>query len=342
MTLHKFKFPGVSAVLLALALLLFLPLFSLVETAGAAPDCLKDTPTGYQACGPFFEYWNRNGGLDYFGWPISEVLTERNSVPPAGDGQEHKVQYFERARMELHPEMPAPFYLLLGLLGSEQLVSLTHTGPRAVVPGDPADCLILEGFSEKACGAFARYYRQNGGLLKFGGPISPVFYEKNQPKPSGDDQTHIVQYFERVRMEFHPENQPPYDILLGLLGSEQYRNKYGRPLYYPPPVGFNPQPEPAPVVIEPFVQFVEVKGGLPGGFASVTVQTSPKAYCTITYVTPEGTRGTVAGTALDPQYATDRGVVNWYWRTLNNSSTGNGSVTVNCSGASASISIYIF
>jgi hypothetical protein len=30
-------------------------------------------------------------------------------------------------------------------------------------------------------------------------------------------QTYTVQYFERVRMEYHPENQPPYNILLGRL-----------------------------------------------------------------------------------------------------------------------------
>jgi hypothetical protein len=27
-----------------------------------------------------------------------------------------------------------------------------------------------------------------------------------------------VQYFERTRFEYHPENAPPYDILLGQCG----------------------------------------------------------------------------------------------------------------------------
>ena len=27
-----------------------------------------------------------------------------------------------------------------------------------------------------------------------------------------------MQYFERARFEHHPENQPPYDILLGQFG----------------------------------------------------------------------------------------------------------------------------
>ena len=31
-----------------------------------------------------------------------------------------------------------------------------------------------------------------------------------------------VQYFERARFEWHPENSPPWDILLGRLGAEVY------------------------------------------------------------------------------------------------------------------------
>ena len=36
-----------------------------------------------------------------------------------------------------------------------------------------------------------------------------------------------VQYFERARFEHHPENQPPYDVLLGLLGREALNARYG-------------------------------------------------------------------------------------------------------------------
>ena len=40
-------------------------------------------------------------------------------------------------------------------------------------------------------------------------------------------QTYLVQYFERAVFEYHPENQPPYDVLLSQLGTFQYREKYG-------------------------------------------------------------------------------------------------------------------
>ncbi len=67
----------------------------------------------------FLSYWNHNGGLAQFGYPISEELREVNPT----DGNEYTVQYFERARFEYHPEIKqasagqAPSQVLLGLLG---------------------------------------------------------------------------------------------------------------------------------------------------------------------------------------------------------------------------------
>jgi glucose/arabinose dehydrogenase len=43
-----------------------------------------------------------------------------------------------------------------------------------------------------------------------------------------------VQWFERARFELHPENQPPYDVLLGLLGNE-LRGRPAGPPPTPPP-----------------------------------------------------------------------------------------------------------
>jgi hypothetical protein len=36
-----------------------------------------------------------------------------------------------------------------------------------------------------------------------------------------------TQYFERARFELHPDYQPPYDVLLGLLGYEALTARYG-------------------------------------------------------------------------------------------------------------------
>jgi hypothetical protein len=58
------------------------------------------------------------------------------------------------------------------------------------------------------------YWRDNGGLAVYGFPISEPFQEVN----STDGKPYLVQYFERNRFEHHPENGPPFNVLLGLLG----------------------------------------------------------------------------------------------------------------------------
>ncbi|HET6260669.1 MAG TPA: hypothetical protein VFG99_00335, partial [Chloroflexia bacterium] len=71
--------------------------------------------TGHGLRGRFREHWASTGGLFLYGYPISEEIRE---VSPT-DGKEYTVQYFERARFELHPEHAAPFDVLLGLLGRQ-------------------------------------------------------------------------------------------------------------------------------------------------------------------------------------------------------------------------------
>jgi uncharacterized protein len=68
--------------------------------------------TGKRLGGPFLDYWRRNGGLAQQGFPISDEFMERSPV----DGKTYRVQYFERAVFELHPETPRT-PVLLSLLG---------------------------------------------------------------------------------------------------------------------------------------------------------------------------------------------------------------------------------
>lgn len=57
---------------------------------------------------------------------------------------------------------------------------------------------------------FLSFWRQNGGLRLFGYPITEEFREGGV----------VVQYFERARFEYHPELQPPFQVLLGRVGAE--------------------------------------------------------------------------------------------------------------------------
>ena len=73
------------------------------------PDGIYFTATRHTLTGEFRRYWEENGDLRVFGYPISEPFTEDGRV----------VQYFERNRFELYPEHPPEHRVLLGLLGRD-------------------------------------------------------------------------------------------------------------------------------------------------------------------------------------------------------------------------------
>lgn len=74
-------------------------------------------PTGFTVSGRLLQYWAGNAQpLVVFGYPIGEQHAEKLE-----DGKVYQVQYFERARLELHPENPEPFTVQAGRLGVEIL-----------------------------------------------------------------------------------------------------------------------------------------------------------------------------------------------------------------------------
>jgi hypothetical protein len=73
---------------------------------------------------------------------------------------------------------------------------------------------------------FKAYWEQKGGLEQFGYPRTPAFREFNP----ADGQVYLVQYFERNRFEFHPENRgTQYEVLLGLLGNQLIEKRRAEP-----------------------------------------------------------------------------------------------------------------
>ena len=89
--------------------------------------CRFFAETGHNVCGELLAAW-RTKGLALFGLPLSDAQTET-----LGDGKQYTVQWFERARFELHPENPATNRVLLGLLGSE-----SSPAPSPAPKGEPA------------------------------------------------------------------------------------------------------------------------------------------------------------------------------------------------------------
>ncbi|HST04084.1 MAG TPA: hypothetical protein VLQ48_05040 [Chloroflexia bacterium] len=71
--------------------------------------------TGHTIGGSFRTYWQQHGGVPQFGFPISDELIEISNI----DGKPYKVQYFQRALFELHPQNHGtPYEVLLVPLGA--------------------------------------------------------------------------------------------------------------------------------------------------------------------------------------------------------------------------------
>jgi hypothetical protein len=160
----------------------------------------------------FKAYWEANGGIAIFGLPISEEFTEREA-----DGTARTVQYFERARFEYHKEFAGtPYEVELGLLTEE--VAAGRTGVPAFKTADigatPGGSIVFPATGHTLADPFRAFWEANGGLPLFGLPISEPFPEVN----ADTGQTYLVQYFERYRLEYHPEG-----IALGRLGVQDAR-----------------------------------------------------------------------------------------------------------------------
>ena len=83
-------------------------------------------------------------------------------------------------------------------------------------------CRTFPETGKTVCGKFLAYWDTHGGLAQQGFPISNTFREVSDL----DGKTYTVQYFERAVFEEHPENRPPYDVLLSQLGTFQFQRKY--------------------------------------------------------------------------------------------------------------------
>jgi hypothetical protein len=84
-------------------------------------------------------------------------------------------------------------------------------------------CEVYEQTGYATCGTFLDYWKSHGGLAQQGYPVSAEFTEVSDL----DGKPYVVQYFERAVFEMHPENQPPFDVLLSQLGTFRYMDKYG-------------------------------------------------------------------------------------------------------------------
>ncbi|NTU85852.1 MAG: hypothetical protein HGA45_42065 [Chloroflexales bacterium] len=204
----------------------------LVLNVGPDPVYLHHVPAtmpdGDQRCFPetsqcisgrIREYWEQYGGLPIFGFPITEPRTE------TVEGQPRQVQWFERARLELHPELKRPYDVQLSRLGSDRLAQQGVDWQAFPKSAPQAGCRFFAETSHNICGRILETWRTRGieldgkpgkseaeNLALFGLPLSDL--------QTSEGQQVQVQWFERGRIELTPGKSPPADVQLGLLGSE--------------------------------------------------------------------------------------------------------------------------
>jgi len=83
--------------------------------------------TGHSLSYVFLQYFDSHGGLDVFGYPITELFMESGRI----------VQYFQRAKMLWYPEYVAPNQIALDNLGDEYLRRHPPSLGASVMPTNP-------------------------------------------------------------------------------------------------------------------------------------------------------------------------------------------------------------
>ncbi len=159
--------------------------------------------TGHWVSGEFYtHYYNSTSvPLEAYGQPITEAFQDERTG--------RLVQYFQKARFELHPEAPP-----------EQRVQMTPLGEylyekaagQAIPQPESWDCQSFPPHGILVCHDFLKKYRELGGVAVLGYPISPVVIEDGI----------IIQYFRNGRLEWRPELPPNQRVRVGDLGVEYF------------------------------------------------------------------------------------------------------------------------
>jgi hypothetical protein len=172
--------------------LLYLVLSILLITGCSQPDIKLEArsshyfpETGYIVQGEFFEFFNRYGGVESLGYPLSE--------PMVIDGWQ--VQYFENGRLEYHPENEPAYRVTVGWLGD----ILHRRRPPLPAPAIPARHNARSRYYAQTghtlSGTFLAYFDGHGGSVRFGLPISEPFIWEGA----------LVQDFQSARLIWSPE-----------------------------------------------------------------------------------------------------------------------------------------
>jgi hypothetical protein len=170
----------------------------LIRSNGQANGDAEYFPqTRHNVKGDFLKFFRERGGIARFGFPITEEF----------DLEGRRVQYFQRARMELHPANdPATRVQLSPLAEDMGLGEPAIPASQIPDPDDPNRRYFAEtGHTTEF--SFLRFFNENGGVESFGYPITEVFTENGRR----------VQYLQYARMELDLDRQQVQLADLGVI-----------------------------------------------------------------------------------------------------------------------------
>jgi hypothetical protein len=160
--------------------------------------------SGHMVVGEFLAFYQSvSDPLLLYGFPITEEFVDPTS--------NLRMQYFQKARFELHEDAPAGQRVQISRLGS--LVYQKEQVQPVAMPITPAcRTFTTSGTHYYVCYAFLSFFDAHGGVAQFGNPISDYVKE-------GDL---YVQYFEKARFEWHPELPADEWVKLADIGRIQF------------------------------------------------------------------------------------------------------------------------
>jgi hypothetical protein len=147
---------------------------------------------GHKIQGEFRQFFEQYGGLDSFGYPLTE------EIMVAG----WRVQYFEKGRLEYHPENEAAYRVTAGWLGDLLQRRQPPLPPAAIPPANDANRRYFSETGHTLSGDFLRYFQTHGGSVRFGLPISEPFIGEGR----------LTQDLQSARFFWTPDQSPPVTL----------------------------------------------------------------------------------------------------------------------------------
>ena len=154
--------------------------------------------TGHTVSGEFLRIFEGLGGVGSLGYPLTEPFEQEG----------RRVQYFEYARLEDHPDDPGGPVVKLSFLGEKLGRRQPPVAASRVPPAFETGSRYYPQTGHVVGGDFLAYFDQKGGLDRFGYPIGePLMVEG-----------YLVQDFQQVRLVWQADRPPGDRVTMEAIG----------------------------------------------------------------------------------------------------------------------------